>query len=517
VDLRPIAPLLVPFLTDTDYDVRLRALRIINWGCRPVPPELVKAALALLDDTEFLKYQDESDRKAKYHRTDSVVWLCGSAAIPKLLKYLASDDKELREFAVRGLRGISGPGAEALLPTFRELAAGKKKHPEITHLDAASAVIGISLDPKDVELLLPFLKYDDPGDRGAAYEFIWLRHLGRPYLKHLFPLLKDRDAGVRRVAAMAINSVAPSDPDACAALARWIVDSGDRIWLDDTGPFAKEIAPAVPAVLKMLQRGEKYDPLRGFETVRRIGPAAKDAVPLLLPYLTREPDSNMPDDADLIGPNDVLRTLGAIGPAAKDAVPLIRKRLAKAEDRERMWCLLCLADIGPGAKDAVPELRELLIDPDPELRLLAACALSKIEADPAAYRATFVRAIHERPGCVLWNVPFVFDRIAADCPEVVPVVVRGIIPRSGAHVGWPGYYREYGTVMRALKRNAAVAKGAVPDLVNYLNNPPDWGRRTEFIELLGAIGPDAKAALPKLRELRDIAAQEAIQKIESKK
>ncbi len=190
-----------------------------------------------------------------------------------------------------------------------------------------------------------------------------------------------------------------------------------------------------------------------------------------------------------------------------------------------MWYLLCLADIGPGAKDAIPDLKELLIDPDPKLRLLAACALSKIEADPAAYRATFARMIHERPGCALWDVPFVFDRIAADCPELVPVVIRGIVRRYfDLEVQHNGHESAYENVMRVLKRNATAAKAAVPDLVNYLNKLPAWGIRPEFIELLGAIGPDAKAALPKLHELLDgpdfelaLAADEAIQKIEAKK
>ncbi|VTS03850.1 heat repeat-containing protein : HEAT repeat-containing protein OS=Leptolyngbya sp. PCC 7375 GN=Lepto7375DRAFT_2567 PE=4 SV=1: HEAT_2 [Gemmata massiliana] len=509
VDFRPIVPQLIPFLTGKDYSNRFRALAIIDRGCPTVPPEVVKAVLPLLDDKEFLTYLDKFDANI----AAEFVTFCGPTAVPKLLEHLKSDDKQLRKFAARAVKDVHGPGTEALLPTLRELATGRAAHSEMTPLDAVRAAIRISLDPKDVELLVPFLKSDDKKVRfEAIIELRRLRHLARPHLTHLFPLLHDRD--VLWNAALAIDAIDSSDPDVCAALAKWIVEHGDRKWLENTDPFAKEIAPAIPAVLKMLEHG------RGFDLVQRIGPPMKDAVPLLLPYLAHEP---APNARDRLNPRDVLRAVGAIGRAAKSAVPLIRKRLAEGEDRERMWCLLCLADIGPGAKDAVPELKELLIDPDPCLRLLAACALSKIEADPTAYRATFVRAIHERPNCPFWGVPLVLDRIAADCPELVPIVVRGAIPRSNElHIGWDGEL-EYYTVMSMLKRNAPLAKDSVPDLVNYLNNPPARGVRPEFIELLGAIGPNAKAALPKLRELRNgtefeiaLTAQEAIQKIEAK-
>ncbi len=273
----------------------------------------------------------------------------------------------------------------------------------------------------------------------------------------------------------------------------------------------------------MFEPGKQYDPGRGCYMVQQIGPAAKDAVPYLLPYLTREfDDPKMREAAERIEPDDVLRALGAIGPGAKDAVPLIRKQLAKVEDREKTWYVLCLADIGPGAKDAVLDLKELLIDPNPRLRLLAACAMSKIEANPAAYRATFAHLIHGRPNCVLWRVPGVFERIVTDYPELVPVAIRSLVRIDDVFLMFGTDEWRVSNVIPAMKRHASAAKTAVPDLVNYLNT----ARRVEpeIIELIGAIGPDAKAALPKLRELLDdwdfeivIAAHGAIQKIEAKK
>jgi HEAT repeat protein len=522
-DFRPIMPQLIPFLKDKDNYVRLVALANIDRYSPTIPPEVVKAVLLLLDDAEFMKYLDTLAEQTNQALTNVIVRLRGPVAIPKLLKDLESDDNKLRAYALRELSDTrSGPRAEALLPVLRELAAGKKKLPGIPPWIAARMAIRISLDPKDVELHVPFLKSDDPTRREtAAFELSRLRHLARPHLKHLLPLLKDQNDYVRKFAAQAIREIIRSDPDARAALDKWIVDSGYD------GPFVKELTPDVSDALKMFKRGEHFNPLRGLSLVWQIGPAAKDAVPFLLPYLTREfDDPTMRETANGIEPDTVLRALGAIGPGAKDAVPLIRKQLANAKDQEKTWYLLCLADIGPGAKDAVPDLKELLIDPNPRLRLLAACALSKIEADPVTYRATFARLIHDRPGCVLWSVPDVFERIAADNLELSPVVVRGVLRVDPLRLSAPYTASTEGSLMPALKRHASAAKAAVPDLVNYLNNPPPWAWviQKELIELLGAIGPDAKAALPTLRELLDssdfemaLAAHGAIQKIEAKK
>ncbi len=134
--------------------------------------------------------------------------------------------------------------------------------------------------------------------------------------------------------------------------------------------------------------------------------------------------------------------------------------------------------------------------------------------------------IHDRRNCVLWKLPyeverFVVENIAPACPELVPVVVRGFVRLDNVdlrlRIAPAGE-----TMIPVLMRHAAAAKAAIPDLVNYLNTTRHIA--PEIVELLGAIGPDAKAALPKLRELLDdwdfelvITAHGAIQKIEAKK
>jgi len=372
---------------------------------------------------------------------------------------------------------------------------------------------------------VPIWKGKYPESR-ELFQFFDLQHLARPHLKLLFGTLNDPNAEYRKSAAKVIQLVIEYNPVASMAFDKW------RVETRYDGPFFKDVKPAVADALKLFQRGKEFDPVKGIGMVRRIGPAAKDAVPYLLPYLADDLDPVMREavekipDRERLGPVSALHALAAIGPGAKDAVPLIRMQMAHAIEESKPWYLLCLADIGPGAKAAIPDLKELLLDPDPKLRLLAACALSKIEGDPAPYRATFARMIHDRRNCVLRKLDYEIERrlvehIAPDCPELVPVIVRGFIRLPNVwlqiNIAPTG-----DSVIAVLTRHAAKAKSAVPDLVNYLKTAGHVA--PEVIELIGAIGPDAKAALPQLRELLDdwdleraVAAHGAIQKIEAKK
>jgi HEAT repeat protein len=524
----PFVPRLIPFLKDKDHEVRLLALVMIERYAGTIPPEVVKAALPLLEDKEFLKYLDTRGEENRRATTEMIAEWRGPLTIPQLLKDYESDDDARRASALEKLKSPrSGPGAAAVLPILRDEVAGKSKRPDTKPHQAARVVVQLSLDPKDVEqLLVPYWKGKDPKSR-ELYHFNYLRHLGHPYLNLLFETLNDPNADIRGYAERTIRGVIYNDPVVRVAFDKWLVETRYD------GPFAKEYKPTAADALKLFQRGKQFDPVKGIGIVRRIGPAAKDAVPYLLPYLADDLDPVMREavekipDREQLGPVSALHALVAIGPGAKDAVPLIRMQMAHAAEDAKPWYLMCLADIGPGAKAAIPDLKELLLDPDPKLRLLAACALAKIEGDAAPYRATFGRMIHDRRNCVLRRLGYEIERrlvehIAPDCPELVPVIVRGFVRLPNVDM----LLRIAPTgenVFAALIRNAAAAKAAVPDLVQYLKTA-GWRAPPEVIELIGAIGPDAKAALPQLRELLDdwdleraVAAHGAIQKIEAKK
>jgi hypothetical protein len=81
-------------------------------------------------------------------------------------------------------------------------------------------------------------------------------------------------------------------------------------------------APAVPALVQVLENGDGATRLKVVETLGRMGEDAKEAVPALIRLL---------DDADPDVRKAATRSLGRIGPAASDAVPALVRRLLEPE------------------------------------------------------------------------------------------------------------------------------------------------------------------------------------------
>ena len=99
----------------------------------------------------------------------------------------------------------------------------------------------------------------------------------------------------------------------------------------------------------------------------QLGPAAKDAVPALIPLL----------DDDIVAGN-FIHTLGCMGPAAKEAVPKLIESLEKGAP----WVAITLGRIG--ASDAVPVLRRTLTNGPIWLRREAASVLAHLQPEHLA-------------------------------------------------------------------------------------------------------------------------------------
>ena len=200
-------------------------------------------------------------------------------------------------------------------------------------------------------------------------------------------------------------------------------------------------------------------------------------------------------------------------PGIKDWI----ESLTDGADELRVEAAFKLGGKGVAAKAAVPTLKKILADPDPALRFAAAYALARIENDPPALRqllrGELERAARGRPAT--WVAAEAFKRLPADYPEFVPLVAK-----------WMELRNRDTSLLEGLLKYGPKAKDAVPGLLKVLQPhivqghvypDPEWRRACE---VLGAIGRDAKAALPELRFRLDsgsvevaLAARDAIQKI----
>ncbi|MBI4601566.1 MAG: HEAT repeat domain-containing protein [Planctomycetes bacterium] len=139
------------------------------------------------------------------------------------------------------------------------------------------------------------------------------------------------------------------------------------------GVLSRFGAPAVPALLDLLQ-DKDYD-FRWYaaKALGRIGPAASAAVPALMEALMSD---------NTVGFCSA-RALGQIGPKAQAAVPALIRALEDPADIVRMKAAHALWMIGPAAEAALPALHELAEkDEDETVRAIAKQATGLLTESP---------------------------------------------------------------------------------------------------------------------------------------
>jgi HEAT repeat protein len=169
-------------------------------------------------------------------------------------------------------------------------------------------------------------------------------------------------------------------------------------------------------------------------------------------------------------------SLLSIGPEAKEALPELIQTLRDPSEDVRMMAAMALGEIGPNALAAIPALQECLKDQSLSVRCYAAKAM--IQISPAEKK---------RAG------PVLITALNAGGLEG-PLIASGCITELG------------GTF--------------VPDLIKLLDNANDLVAASAA-NLLGAIGADAKEAIPVLKKathhksakVRD-RAKEALEKLQ---
>ncbi len=218
--------------------------------------------------------------------------------------------------------------------------------------------------------------------------------------------------------------------------------------------FGTDAAPVVPRLIEMLDdrswdfRGMIRDVLIG------IGAGAKSAAPTLIQMLKEKTAR---------GPAEIIRVLAKVSPDNKEFVPVL---VASLEDPESAYTAIStLLELDPGLKEAVPALIKLVEKATP--------------MDSAAAR----------------HAISAFRRLGPEAKQAVPALLRLI---------------EYaGPVGSETARDAIAAAfpglGAPADLVNVLTKSVKHSDLANAaIRSLIALGPDAKDAVPVIREaLRD--------------
>jgi HEAT repeat protein len=328
----------------------------------------------------------------------------GKHAVPVFLNALNDSDAEVRTNAVRALGEI--PQWE-----FGNNRLSRPRLPGRDHKDSA-----VRTEAIDAALCAVLLKDKDAGVRAVAAGS--LTKMGKDAVPALAEALrKDKDAGVRRAAAWVLASIGRDGVPALVSA----IETGDA----QTRKFAisalSQLSPenswkAIPALGDLL-KGEDED-LR-FEAVQAIE-RMRDGVGEALPALLAA--SKTPDRP---------------GKAASELI----KRIHKAP------------------RSTAPGLLPFLKDPEPYVRLKAVEVLCEMEEADKECLASLLDLVKRRNSQ--------FRKEAA----------RLLLPYGSA------------------------AKEAVPALIEVVRTDSDPGAVQEAVRALGAIGPDAMASVPALKAL----------------
>jgi HEAT repeat protein len=337
----------------------------------------------------------------------------------------------------------------------------------------------------------------------------------------LTKLLGHKEPEIRIEAAGAISVMGPAASPAVPDLAKLLAQPDPRqrylmaVALERLGQGARA---ALPALLVRLKDLEPVSPNPVLMTLGNLGPAAKDAVPALIEILKNK-------ETTLHG--DAIDVLGRIGPDAQAAVPKLMEFLFAESDRQRRDAARALGGIGPSAKAAVPALKKLLEDPRKPVRAWAGYALARILGDYKSGIAllTDLWKADAEDGDSFSNNPrhdiaFALDLLGAEARPARDLLLDALLSARTT----PGMRRHVAQALGHLRDDADVI---VPKVLELTQRKAEGQARihncVDAAHCLGLLGPRAKAAIPRLRQLADDeeneivdAAALALSKIEAK-
>jgi HEAT repeat protein len=354
-------PLAIKLLEDPDPAVRVRILHAIAEAGAPAVPALIEA---LKND------------KAAY-------WACivlreigpdAKDAVPALAEKLKDPRPEIRREAALTL-GAMGEAAIAVLPQIAALLGDEHAR------TAATFVLGeLGQIPASAEAIVRAAAKSD--DKMLATTSLWAlarvhpedKDLRRQVTEQLIARLADKDPFVRAAAARGLAALPPA-PEITIPIWEKVLQNADETTMHYAlDALATLGAPAVPRLIDALQ----HEKLRGevASILGRMGPAAAPATSALAKLI---------DDKRASVAGEAILALANIGPGAKDAVPALVKALQQGEDKDPNFCSIvyALGKIGPDAAAAQPVLLDLLKNPDRNLALMSAWALTHIQGATA--------------------------------------------------------------------------------------------------------------------------------------
>jgi HEAT repeat protein len=460
-----------------------------------------------------------------------------STVVAHLRSEIDSPEPQVRDNVVAALLGYDPDSIREVVPRYLTMIRRKENYGGAQEILARRG-------PDTARVLLDYLDDPDADVRREIARTIANTAGAAPVLS---TGLRHPNPTVRAATVMAV-SMNPSLGKQLRAgvIGRLADDNGQvrvtaAVALVDLGPTRAQAA--IPALSEAALSRSPADRQRAFAAFQTMGVYAQPAVPTL---------SRCAHSSDLPTRFAAARALAVVDRTTWRIYVPVYIDVLTTEAAQRQSAIRLLTETGPDAKDALPVLRKLFKDESPAIQIQSAEAVARIapnDCEDAIGRLAAIvsgddagtirrhirnaiRALQRIGTPAKFAVPALIERMRSDpdtdvtVPAAVAVILVDPENAKEAYDAFraqlqPGLEDPDSDWLDGIANLGKAAKPLIPDLVAALNSKRSY-QRMAAVEALTAIGPDAKDALPALRELeksgtKSVEVSEIIRAIEAKK
>jgi HEAT repeat protein len=429
--------------------------------------------------------------------------VAATPAISALVNATVDVNETIREAALSALMTINPgwPAHEETMKAIPHLIAALNSH--FSEVSAAALRVLHLIGPHAIsDLAVALLSGEDTADKIYMMQVL-ARHGSNAVeaVPGLTRALGSQSLQVRIVAAIALTNIGPPAIDALPELVAGLADvyaDGRAAMATCLACFGAAAEPAVPVLLPLLADRESRVRRAAATALQQIG---SHAIPGLIAIIEARDVQWLKAWAE-----SRVRALkwytilerGIVAEPHKVVIAILWDVYNILEDRERLEAaqeaaLQVLGKLGPIATAAVPVVTQALIDPNPDIRLAAACTLGQIGA---AARVA---------------IPALTHLLVSDRKPIREAAAKALESIDPAWASEPGVAGEVAGVAKQLSRtgilgemaiDACVVLGevAIPILIDMLETG-DRVARENTAKALGRIGADARSAIPALNRV----------------
>lgn len=500
-------------LADESHLVRVRAARShwqLDEPAAALIPTLTKVVIELAPNTKRDATIEFSVRDNPAGIAIELLGEIGPEARPAVPTLLAAvDDPRLSiRFAAVDALGAIGPEANSAIKRL-ELALRDTKtysypfaHSSWCLSDNAAVALR-RIGPASTSVLLAAL--EDRNERvryNAANALGYLPASDEKVIPALVKLLDDQDAAVRATAAYALGRIGPKAAAAAPNLAARLNDKGEWTFypsfdigstttvgahilaaLKDISPEPKSIVPIIVQDLKKTRHVSGA--MR--ETLQRLGPEAKEAVPVI-EALLGDPDEGLA----------AAMALARIKPDHEGLLERLRMSLVDKRDDASVSAARGLGDLGRMASAALPDLYvQLEHQKEPSAKAIIAAAILKIDRSQRRAIVELARGLQEVDEHIRYwgqdEAAAVWSTLGKDAEPAIGRLIEGLIYDSPT--------RQWDEPRSRVRSAELLIDISVyrPELIDALIDmcESSGGRhRCRAADALGRIGPAAGRAVP---------------------